>query len=81
MILTDPIFSKRASPFQFIGPKRRTPSALNIEQLPQIDFIVISHNHYDHLDYNSIQQLEQLRKTRAFHLLKIGGSLAINPID
>jgi L-ascorbate metabolism protein UlaG (beta-lactamase superfamily) len=57
MILTDPIFSKRASPFQFIGPKRRTPPALNIEQLPQIDFIVISHNHYDHLDYNSIRQL------------------------
>jgi L-ascorbate metabolism protein UlaG (beta-lactamase superfamily) len=57
MILTDPIFSKRASPLQFIGPKRRTPPALNIEQLPQIDFIVISHNHYDHLDYNSIRQL------------------------
>jgi L-ascorbate metabolism protein UlaG (beta-lactamase superfamily) len=57
MILTDPIFSKRASPLQFIGPKRRTPPALDIEQLPQIDFIVISHNHYDHLDYKSIQQL------------------------
>lgn len=57
MILTDPIFSKRASPLQLIGPKRRTPPALNIEQLPQIDFIVISHNHYDHLDYNSIRKL------------------------
>jgi L-ascorbate metabolism protein UlaG (beta-lactamase superfamily) len=57
MILTDPIFSKRASPSQLIGPKRRTPPALNIDQLPQIDFIVISHNHYDHLDYHSIRQL------------------------
>jgi L-ascorbate metabolism protein UlaG (beta-lactamase superfamily) len=57
MILTDPIFFKRASPSQLIGPKRRTPPALSIKQLPQIDFIVISHNHYDHLDYHSIRQL------------------------
>lgn len=56
-ILTDPVFSKRVSPFQFIGPKRRTPPALDITELPQIDFIVISHNHYDHLDYNSIREL------------------------
>ncbi|OCF96083.1 MBL fold metallo-hydrolase [Gilliamella sp. wkB308] len=57
MILTDPVFSDRASPFQFLGPKRRTPPALSIEELPDIDFIVISHNHYDHLDYHSIRQL------------------------
>lgn len=56
-ILTDPVFSKRVSPLQFIGPKRRTPPALDIAHLPQIDFIVISHNHYDHLDYQSIRQL------------------------
>ncbi|OCG70764.1 hypothetical protein A9G43_07015 [Gilliamella sp. Occ3-1] len=57
MILTDPIFSKRSWPLQLFGPKRRTPQALKIEQLPQIDFIVISHNHYDHLDYHSIRKL------------------------
>jgi L-ascorbate metabolism protein UlaG (beta-lactamase superfamily) len=57
MILTDPIFSQRASPLQLIGPKRRTLPALDIEQLPKIDFIVISHNHYDHFDYPSIRQL------------------------
>lgn len=56
-ILTDPVFSKRASPSQLTGPKRRTPPALDIAELPQIDFIVISHNHYDHLDYNSIRKL------------------------
>ncbi|OCG27009.1 hypothetical protein A9G11_00365 [Gilliamella sp. wkB108] len=56
-ILTDPVFSKRVSPTQWFGPKRRTPPALEIDQLPQIDFIVISHNHYDHLDYQSICKL------------------------
>ncbi|OCG01147.1 MBL fold metallo-hydrolase [Gilliamella sp. wkB112] len=56
-ILTDPIFSHRASPSQLFGPKRRTPAAINIAELPQIDYIVISHNHYDHLDYNSIKQI------------------------
>ncbi|RKS87362.1 L-ascorbate metabolism protein UlaG (beta-lactamase superfamily) [Orbus hercynius] len=56
-ILTDPLFSERASPVQFIGPKRHTPCASSIAQLPHIDMIVISHNHYDHLDYRSIRQL------------------------
>lgn len=57
MILTDPIFSKRASPSQLSGPKRLTPPALTIEQLPTINFVMISHNHYDHLDEYSIRQL------------------------
>lgn len=57
MILTDPVFSKRVSPVQFAGPKRRTPPALLVEQLPQIDFTVISHSHYDHLDYQSMKKL------------------------
>jgi N-acyl-phosphatidylethanolamine-hydrolysing phospholipase D len=56
-ILTDPIFSQRASPTSFIGPKRLTPPALTTEQLPRIDFVVISHNHYDHLDRPSVRAL------------------------
>lgn len=56
-ILTDPVFSKRVSPSQFIGPKRRTLPATTPDQLPTIDVIVISHNHYDHMDYHSIRQL------------------------
>ncbi len=56
-ILTDPIFSERASFSQSIGPKRYTPPALSIEQLPNIDIIVISHNHYDHLDVDSVKAL------------------------
>lgn len=49
-ILTDPVWSDRPSPFQFVGPKRRRPAALAIHDLPDIDVVVISHDHYDHLD-------------------------------
>ena len=56
-ILTDPVFSNRVSPVQFIGPKRRTKPAITIEKLPPINVVVISHSHYDHLDFNSICQL------------------------
>jgi len=57
LILTDPIFSQRCSPAQFMGPKRYTQPALSISNLPPIDIIFISHNHYDHLDYNSVIEL------------------------
>ena len=56
-VLTDPIFSERASPVQSFGPKRAQPPGLNIAQLPAIDVVLISHNHYDHLDKNSILAL------------------------
>jgi len=56
-ILTDPVFSKRASPLSFAGPKRYTLPAAPVNQLPEIDIVVISHNHYDHLDIAAIQAL------------------------
>ena len=56
-ILTDPVFSERASPVSFAGPKRYTKVALPISQLPKIDIVVISHNHYDHLDKESIKSI------------------------
>ena len=59
-ILTDPIFSDRASPFGFIGPKRLIPPAISISELPKIDVITISHNHYDHLDISSLKKLSKL---------------------
>ncbi len=57
-ILTDPIFSERASPVSFAGPKRSTPPAITVQQLPEIDVVLISHNHYDHLDKGSIKALQ-----------------------
>jgi N-acyl-phosphatidylethanolamine-hydrolysing phospholipase D len=53
-ILTDPILSDRASPVGFAGPKRLVDMPIKFEHLPTIDFIVISHNHYDHLDLDTI---------------------------
>jgi N-acyl-phosphatidylethanolamine-hydrolysing phospholipase D len=58
-VLTDPVFSQRASPFQWIGPKRVQPPGLSVEQLPKIDVVLISHNHYDHLDPHSLIALNQ----------------------
>ncbi|MDR2337175.1 MAG: MBL fold metallo-hydrolase [Deltaproteobacteria bacterium] len=56
-ILTDPIFSERASPVQFIGPKRFHPPGIKFEDLPKIDLVLISHNHYDHLDLPTLKKL------------------------
>ncbi len=56
-ILTDPHFSRRASPVQWAGPRRVVAPGLSIQDLPPIDVVVISHNHYDSLDRNSIINL------------------------
>lgn len=55
--LIDPVFSKRVSPFQFAGPKRFHKAPIKIEDLPPIKGVIISHDHYDHLDKKSIKQL------------------------
>ena len=65
-ILTDPVFSDRASPFKNIGPKRLIPPAVPIKKLPAIDFITISHNHYDHLDIRSLKDLYSLNSNTIF---------------
>lgn len=63
-ILTDPMFSERASPFSFIGPKRVRPPFVPIEKLPRIDVIIISHNHYEHMDLPSLKALWKRDKPR-----------------
>ncbi len=58
-ILTDPVWSERASPFTFAGPKRRRAPGVKFDDLPPIDTVLLSHNHYDHLDIATLERLAQ----------------------
>jgi N-acyl-phosphatidylethanolamine-hydrolysing phospholipase D len=57
--LTDPMFSHRASPFSFMGPRRMVPPGMPLEALPKIDFVLLSHDHYDHTDITTVRWLGQ----------------------
>lgn len=72
-ILIDPIFSEAASPFSFVV-KRFQPPVLSLEELPEIDFIVISHDHYDHLDKKTIKYFSS-KKTQYLVPLKVSKHL------
>jgi len=56
-VLTDPIFSERASPVSFLGPRRHRPPGVALRDLPHVDLVLVSHNHYDHLDGPSVDAL------------------------
>lgn len=63
-ILTDPVWSERTSPFQWAGPRRTRPPGIRLEDLPDIDVVLLSHNHYDHLDFDSMKLLFQKHEPR-----------------
>lgn len=69
--LTDPIFSNRAGPVSFAGPRRVVPPGVPLDDLPPVQFALISHDHYDHLDLASIGQLAK-RGTRFIVPLGVG---------
>ena len=73
-ILIDPVFSERASPVQWAGPKRFHQSPISIADLPDIDAVIISHDHYDHLDKAAIKALDS-KVTRYLTPLKVGDHL------
>jgi L-ascorbate metabolism protein UlaG (beta-lactamase superfamily) len=60
-VLTDPHFSARASPVTFAGPQRRVAPGIALADLPRIDVVLVSHNHYDHLDAASVRELARQR--------------------
>lgn len=74
-ILTDPVWSNRVSPFSFIGPKRVRASGLAFDKLPNIDLILISHDHYDHLDVESLKILKNKFDSKIISGLNINSIL------
>jgi L-ascorbate metabolism protein UlaG (beta-lactamase superfamily) len=73
-VLLDPVFSERLSPFTFAGPKRFFPSPLALDEVPPLDAVIVSHDHYDHLDRTSVLALEP-RTARFVVPLGVGAHL------
>jgi L-ascorbate metabolism protein UlaG (beta-lactamase superfamily) len=63
-LLTDPVWAERASPFQWIGPRRRRSPGILWDDLPPIDVVLLSHNHYDHLDLSALGRLAARKRAR-----------------
>ena len=71
-VLVDPQFSERASPVAFAGPKRIVPLPIDIAELPPIDLVLISHNHYDHLDLATVKRLASMTAGSPHFLVPLG---------
>ncbi|QBR52029.1 MBL fold metallo-hydrolase [Erwinia sp. QL-Z3] len=86
--LIDPVLSRRASPVSFFGPERKTPTALEIDDLPALDCVLISHSHYDHLDRPTIKkilkrfpQVEFVVPLGLERWFKALGAMNVTPLD
>ncbi|MGE0785237.1 MAG: MBL fold metallo-hydrolase [Sandaracinaceae bacterium] len=79
-VLTDPVFGERTSPFTWAGPERFYPTPIVLDQLPPIDLVLISHDHYDHLDYPTIQRMREWETTFVAPL-GVGAHLAYWGVD
>ena len=66
--LTDPIWSATASPVSFAGPRRHVAPGIDLDDLPPIDFVLISHNHYDHLDLDTLERLARRNAETRFYV-------------
>jgi L-ascorbate metabolism protein UlaG (beta-lactamase superfamily) len=87
-ILTDPFFSRRASPLSFAGPSRVRAPGIALSDLPPIDVVLLSHNHYDHMDLPSLRALSKNHKAALLtplgnqrHLHSVGPGLEISELD
>lgn len=74
-ILTDPVWAERASPVSFAGPKRVSAPAISMQALPPIDVVLISHDHYDHLDTATLRWLDSAYKPRV--IVPLGNRLLV----
>lgn len=71
-LLMDPHFSERASPVAFAGPRRIVPLPIDIPRLPKIDVVLTSHNHYDHLDLETVKRLARMPQGSPLFLVPLG---------
>ncbi|MGI3778280.1 MAG: MBL fold metallo-hydrolase [Janthinobacterium lividum] len=69
VVLTDPVFSERCSPVSWAGPRRARPPGLALDALPPVDAVLLSHNHYDHMDLASLRALAARGTRRAITTL------------
>jgi L-ascorbate metabolism protein UlaG (beta-lactamase superfamily) len=74
-VLADPVWSDRCSPSHAVGPQRLHPVPAPLDSLPAIDAVIISHDHYDHLDVDTIKQLAQTQRATFFVPLGVGAHL------
>lgn len=86
-VLTDPVWSRRVSPVSWAGPRRRRPPGVAFEDLPQIDLVLLSHDHYDHLDLPTLARLERRDRPSYFcglavdEILRKNGLSEVLPLD
>jgi L-ascorbate metabolism protein UlaG (beta-lactamase superfamily) len=78
-IITDPVFSERAGPFSFVGPRRVNPPGIAFENLPPIDVVLITHNHYDHLDLDTLGRIWRRHRPRI--IAPLGNDTIIRDAD
>ncbi len=77
-VLIDPVWDERASPVRFAGPKRFFAAPLRLEEMPEIDVVIVSHDHYDHLGRSTVERLsrmESMRRARWVTSLGVGAIL------
>jgi L-ascorbate metabolism protein UlaG (beta-lactamase superfamily) len=79
-ILTDPVWSARVSPLRWYGPKRHRPPGIKFEDLPPIDVVLLSHNHYDHMDLPTLRRLVAVHHPRIITGLGNAAFLARNGV-
>ena len=78
-ILLDPVWSQRASPFRFAGPKRLLPPGVAFDDLPPIDVVLVSHNHYDHMDLAFLSRIA--RKCAPRFIVPLGNDVILRAAD
>ena len=74
-LLTDPVWSERCSPSRTVGPQRLHPPPMPLESLPALDAVVISHDHYDHLDMDTVRSLARTQRATFVTALGVGAHL------